>query len=290
MPIKRFEDNPIIRPGMDPRIGSNINGPSLIKVPDWVEHPLGKYYLYFAHHQGTFIRMAYADCLEGPWTVYSPGVLDMADSFFEMHIASPDVHVLHEQRQIRMYFHGFTRQPPVGQWTRLALSGDGLAFKGLPEILGESYWRAFWWKGYWYTLEMPGTFRRSVDGVTGFEQGPRLFTLDMRHAAVTLDGDELTVFYSNAHDCPERILKTTMTLHPDWHQWQIAPPVTFLEPERDYEGADCALAPSLRGAAHERVRQLRDPCIFEEDGRTYLLYSVAGESGIAIGEILSDGT
>jgi hypothetical protein len=32
------------------------------------------------------------------------------------------------------------------------------------------------------------------------------------------------------------------------------------------------------------VRQLRDPAIFEEDGRRYLLYSVAGEQGIAIGE------
>jgi hypothetical protein len=32
--------------------------------------------------------------------------------------------------------------------------------------------------------------------------------------------------------------------------------------------------------------QLRDPAIFEDDdGRTYLLYSVAGESGIAIAEL-----
>ena len=27
---------------------SNINGPSLVRVPEWVENPLGKYYLYFA--------------------------------------------------------------------------------------------------------------------------------------------------------------------------------------------------------------------------------------------------
>jgi len=31
---------------------------------------------------------------------------------------------------------------------------------------------------------------------------------------------------------------------------------------------------------------LRDPAIFEEYGRIYLLYSVAGESGIAIAELL----
>jgi hypothetical protein len=36
------------------------------------------------------------------------------------------------------------------------------------------------------------------------------------------------------------------------------------------------------------VNQLRDPAIFEEDGRTYLLYAVAGESGIAIAELWPD--
>jgi hypothetical protein len=33
------------------------------------------------------------------------------------------------------------------------------------------------------------------------------------------------------------------------------------------------------------VNQLRDPAIFEEDGRIYLLYAIAGEQGIAIGEL-----
>ena len=36
------------------------------------------------------------------------------------------------------------------------------------------------------------------------------------------------------------------------------------------------------------LNQLRDPAIFEEDGRIYLLYAVAGESGIAIAEVLID--
>jgi len=33
------------------------------------------------------------------------------------------------------------------------------------------------------------------------------------------------------------------------------------------------------------VRQLRDPGIYRENGKTYLLYSVAGENGIAIAEL-----
>ncbi|GIT64032.1 MAG: hypothetical protein Ct9H300mP22_4320 [Gammaproteobacteria bacterium] len=44
----------------------NIQGPSLIKVPEWIENPLGKYYLYFADHKGLYIRLAYADELQDP--------------------------------------------------------------------------------------------------------------------------------------------------------------------------------------------------------------------------------
>ena len=39
----RLGDRPIITPEMDARMGGNIQGPSLIKVPDWVEDPLGNY-------------------------------------------------------------------------------------------------------------------------------------------------------------------------------------------------------------------------------------------------------
>ena len=80
MRVERFPDNPIIHPdmpGLAGELGANISGPSLLRVPEWVERPLGQYYMYFAHHQGAFIRMAYADALAGPWTVHEPGVLHM---------------------------------------------------------------------------------------------------------------------------------------------------------------------------------------------------------------------
>lgn len=60
----------------------NVNGPAVILVPEWVENPLGRYYLYFAHHKGDFIRLAYADQIEGPWKIYEPGVLSLTDSGF----------------------------------------------------------------------------------------------------------------------------------------------------------------------------------------------------------------
>lgn len=287
MKIVRFTRNPIITPNMDSQMGSNINGPSLIRAPEWVEKPLGRYYLYFAHHHGKYIRLAYAEELEGPWTTYEAGTLKLEDSFCINHVASPDVHVDDDKREIRMYYHG-----PVSegvQRTRVATSKDGVNFKAFPEILGVSYFRVFQWGGYYYALGMPGIFYRSRTGLSNFVQGPTRFTKDMRHSALKLDGNTLSVFYSIVHDCPERILLSTIELEPDWVTWQESESKTVLEPERDYEGATLPLEPSVRGWARERVRQLRDPAIFREEGRTYLLYSVAGEQGIAIAEVREQG-
>jgi hypothetical protein len=104
----------------------------------------------------------------------------------------------------------------------------------------------------------------------------------MRHTALKLDGSQLSVFYTNAGDCPERILLATLDLRSDWQRWQASAPVVVLEPELDYEGVNQPRQPSRRALATEPVCQLRDPAIFREAGRTYLLYAVAGERGIAM--------
>lgn len=92
--VQRFATNPLITPASSPTLGENINGPSVIRVPSWLPNPLGRYYLYFAHHAGTFIRLAYADDVQGPWRIYEPGTLHLEDApAFYDHIASPDVHV-----------------------------------------------------------------------------------------------------------------------------------------------------------------------------------------------------
>lgn len=294
MRVRRFLENPIIRPHMDGRMGDNVNGPSLIRVPDWVERPLGRYYLYFAHHDGRYIRLAYADDLHGPWRTHEPGVLPLAASHFAGHIASPDVHVDDERRQIRLYYHGAENPSGTGgkgggggpQFSRVAISRNGLDFEALPEILGRPYMRLFQWDGYHYALAMPGVMYRSRDGLTGFEEGPTLFASTQRHTALKLDGDRLSVFYTHAGDCPERILLATIRLTPDWTTWRASDPVPVLEPELEYEGGHLALEPSKRGLVMGPVRQLRDPAIYREGGRTCLLYSVAGEYGIAIAELL----
>lgn len=132
---------------------------------------------------------------------------------------------------------------------------------------------------------MPGVFYRSVDGLADFEPGPQFFTKDMRHSAVHVKENVLHVLFSNAGDSPERILHATLDLQPDWRSWRVSEPRVVLEPQMAYEGVDLPLEPSVRGWAPEPVRQLRDPCVFEEHGKLYLLYSVAGEHGIALARL-----
>lgn len=297
--VTRLGDGPIIVPNMDSRMGSNIQGPSLIRVPDWVENPLGEYYLYFADHRGTYIRLAYADSITGPWRMHEAGSLQLEESYFPTtcppcslaegargslyaHIASPDVHVDNENRKIMMYVHG----RGVGrQFTRLALSDDGLKFEGMEEDLGRPYFRVIQHEDYHYALSMPGYMYRSQDGKSNFQAGPRLFNDNMRHSALLIRENKLHVFWTEAGYAPERILLSTIDLSGDWMSWQESEAVEILRPETEWEGALLENAPSRRGHIDERVNQLRDPAIFEEDGRVYLLYAIAGEHGIAVAEL-----
>ena len=54
-----------------------------------------------------------------------------------------------------------------------------------------------------------------------------------------------------------------------------------------HDGADEPLVASQRGAVNHPVNQLRDPCVFEDEGRTFLFYAVAGESGIGVAELIA---
>lgn len=71
----------------------------------------------------------------------------------------------------------------------------------------------------------------------------------------------------------------------DWHRWRASGPVTVLRPERSYEGSDLPIEVSQPDDAPGRVHQLRDPAIFKEGRRRYLLHSIAGESDLAIAKL-----
>ncbi|MFP4173118.1 MAG: hypothetical protein ACLFV4_09430 [Candidatus Hydrogenedentota bacterium] len=291
--VERFEANPIIHREMHGLIGdrgANINGPSLIRVPDWVEDPLGEYYLYFAHHNGSYIRLAYADALEGPWKIHEPGVLDLEETPGRGHVASPDVHVDRDEQRIRMYHHAPNpTDGPEGQGAYVALSEDGLEFEALDEYLGLFYFRVFERDGWHYALAKyfndGGILYRSPDGLTDFEEGPRILPR-VRHKALWEHDDKLYVFFSRGGDTPEHIMVSRIeNLDDDWEEWRFTEPQTVLKPEKDYEGADEPIETSSFGSTYDFVHQLRDPAIHEEDGRLYMLYSTAGERAIAIAEL-----
>ena len=183
-----------------------------------------------------------------------------------------------------MYFHGLSAWRT--QRTRAAISTDGIRFTARPELFGPSYFRVFRHGGAHYALAMPGILFRSADGLSGFEQGPTLFEPLMRHAALFKRGEVLWVFWTRVTDAPERILVSRIALRGDWRSWREEPAVELMRPETDWEGADQPNAPSWRSAINNRVNQLRDPCILEDAGKTWLYYAVAGEAGIAVAELL----
>ena len=285
---RRLPGNPIVKPESDASIGTNINGPSLIRVPAWIAKPLGRYYLYFANHNGKYIRLAYADRLQGPWKIYEPGTLQLSQSFFTDHIASPEAIVDEASHQIRLYYHGLTPEEGT-QHTRVALASDGIHFKAIQEPVGKgsAYWRLFHYDGWWMALAMPGKLFRSRDGLTPFEPGPRLFSSvpSQVHNAVLVQGDTLNVFYTRAGDTPERILFSRVEMLPDWTLWKPSPAQECLAPTEKWEGADLPIAAGRIGAVDKPIRALRDPALYQEAGKTYLLYAIAGESGIAIAEV-----
>ena len=338
--VARFKENPLIRPEMlAGRDGTNICYPSLIQVPAWLPNPLGKYYLYFADHKGAYIRLAYANQVEGPWKIYEPGTLRLdtvvaavraaqpasAPEIEGKHIASPDVHVDDERREIRMYFH--LSLPPSQVWghrSGIALSADGISFRPIgTKPIGEPYFRVFRRDGYYFALDRVGALTRSRDGLSDFEAGNPAFSEavgnktrgtglttigtrnalkresgetdslpgEIRHSGLKIDGDVLTVFFSRGGDLPEHLMCAQAKLTGDWTSWRLSPPVSVLLPTMDYEGGNMPLEAATNQGMQKMprplFRELRDPYIFRDGSKTYLLYSVAGERGIA-GALLSD--
>ena len=311
----RFKNNPIITADMLPskEEGDDINGPCLIKAPDWLPDKLGKYYLYFAHHKGKYIRLAYADDLHGPWKIYKPGTLHIEDCVCNnapfasgesirhtgaenagdevAHIASPDVLIDSANKQLVLYFHcPLEYKGKKGQYSLCAVSTDGIHFKADSTVLGDSYFRVFKYGNYYYSLARTGIVGRSTNGITTFERANNPFdTKDsashLRHVAVKVEGNTLYVFYSRIGDAPECILFSTINLNDDWHNWKASPPLAVVAPETAYEGVDLPVEKSNAGLYYGKVRQLRDPYLYVENNKWYLLYAAAGESAIAIGEL-----
>lgn len=311
----------VIDSSTDPSIGSNIQGPSVIRTPPWIADALGTYLMYFADHKGDHIRLAFADDVAGPWTVVPGGCLSLADSKFLVdapsagsdevdeivalydelydgyesvdmiadltapHIASPDVRVDEQNQTIEMWFHGL--ESLGWQVTRHATSADGQEFSVGEPVFDGTYLRTFRHEGEQYGLAMPGRLLKRTGGPTEFEVGPTLLPPTSRHMAAWVDGEVVRVLYTNVGDAPERIMMVEIDTSADWSEWTSSGPVELLRPQEPWEGAELLLVPSIRSFWPEPANQLRDPYVFiDEDAGTYLFYAVAGECGIAVARIV----
>ena len=192
----KYPDPLIIQPNMLPnKDGDNINGPSLIKVPNWVKNPLGKYYLYFSHHDGKYIRMAYSDNIEGPYTIHLDGTLKLENTPGRDHIASPDVHIDNDKQEIVMYYH-----TPYDDWqyTFKATSKNGIDFISEDNNLGLFYFRVFKWNNRTFSIAK----NKNISGISyelinsKWVEQKTNFIPNMRHAAVLVEDNKVYVFYS----------------------------------------------------------------------------------------------
>jgi hypothetical protein len=291
------------------KAGSNICGPSVIKVPSWVKNPLGKYYMYFARHSSSamkdsYIRFAYADSPLGPWTADQSKVLrreqllDIARVKSgeskkpirkKQHIASPDVIVDHKNKQFVMYFHGSYK----GHNTGAAVSKDGLNWEDKDIDLGHPYLRVFENKGTYYGFSQGPRQNKSsriikLNGMFEVADTKIIPETNWRHVALLKRANKLLVFYSRYGDTPGRIMASSFDVSdPDIQKWSTPSKlIEVLKPEHEYEGSKLPLKPS--GSGRSNLNELRDPCILEDDGKVYLYYSVKGEVGIAAAELFID--
>ena len=318
----RFPQNPLVSVSTSPSLGDNVNGPSVIRVPAWIEHPLGRYYMYFAHHKGAYIRLAYADALTGPWRIYEPGVLQVGDTIFYRpqpdppnspptlytHVASPEISLDEAHKRMVMYVHGmwtdlhawpsdpgaalkWIADNHYAQFTQTTVSSDGLHFEPQPGVtLRSSYLRAFRWNGEYYGMARLGVLAKTSDPLSRFGTGPNPFDNSpyahrVRHVAVLLRGNTLYVFYSGIGDAPEKILLSTIALEGDWSTWKASPPVEVLAPRERYECPNLPVVPSKPGESEGPENALRDPAVFEDGGKVTLFYSVCGEQGIGAADV-----
>jgi len=260
--------------------GNNINGPSLIKVPKWIKSPLGKYYLYFSHHNGKYIRMAYSDKIIGPYKIYKEGVLHIKNSPGNDHIASPDVHVDLENNMITMFYHTCFNKD---QYTFESFSKDGISFKSHNINLGSYYFRVFRFKKQLYSIakgfDNYGKIYKKVNNEWKIIYEKLI--KNIRHTAILVEDDMIYLFYSLIGDLQESIYCCNLNIN----NFITTNKYKLLKPTLKYEGYNFTKKNSKIGMEKKFVNQVRDPGIFINKRDKYLLYSVSGEKGIAIAKL-----
>lgn len=264
----------------------------------------GRFHCFFGHHHGRHIRLAHADDLAGPWTIHRSGVVPHSSvpafNLPDGHVASPEA--ILDGEHLTLFVHGALTPeahadydcplPRGGSQATVALqSTDGIAFATPSPILAPFYLRLFQ-HGDWYGISWGGLLLRAADGLRRpFDPSHRI-TLEhtIRHVAIDRHPDGRTlVYFTVTGACPESILRGRLDTAGDWTTWQLVDIEEVRRPTATWEGADLVAEPSSKGAAFEPANALRDPAVLRVGDEAWLLWSVAGEQGIAVGRIVEGG-
>lgn len=246
----------------------NINGPTVFKRPAFFQEG-PKWIMYFAHHIGNGIRIAESENLIYGWKVRDETILDLKKIPGNGHIASPEIEVLSDR--LNLYYHCNYNDD---QYTFKASTYDGKNWEYDREIQGYFYFRIIE-KDYAISKykNNGGIWYKRQNG----KFVPNGFILPkMRHCCY-FNGK---LYWSEIGDMPECIYRADLSLS----NFVIKNIEKVITPTEYYE-IKGNLAPSNSGSA-TNVTEVRDPFVIENESQTYIFYTVCGEEGIAIAEIL----
>lgn len=164
-----------------------------------------------------------------------------------------------------MYYHGLNNFG--SQKTRVTISKDGLNFVAKKKIVGWPYFRKFTYKKKDYALSMPGVIYKNTGNIEDLLAVNQVMEENIRHSAVLVYGDTLIVLFTRKGDAPERIFGTTIDFKLPSTLWKITEPYEIFRAEKDWEGGNLPVYPSIESAINTPVNQIRDPAIFKENGK-----------------------
>jgi hypothetical protein len=274
--------------------GENINGPTVVQIRfGLLKKPF--YLLFFAHHHGKFIRVAFSRLPNGPFIrIHAWGLHWVWNPLSERrgHVASPESVLVDGKRYLLT--HSPSRRLPK-QKTYAARLYLGF-FSPRPRLtLLPGYARFFSWDKQVYAV----THGRGLYRIKGPDWRPQELELDVREAIHLPDleasvgirhpfilpiGDNLLYFFTRRGDSPERIFASLLYFNTDKCA-SLGKPIEVLRPEMPFEGSELPTRPSAGGIARNSENAVRDPFVLELDGKYILYYAVQAERGIACAEL-----
>lgn len=277
----------------------NINGPSCLRTPNFIKNPLGKYLLYFAHHAGKFIRIAYSDEIFTNWKILNHRINKVSEkTIFHDHVASPDLYVDNVENKIYMFFHSRIKGSRMQQ-TFLSKSNDGINF----ELVGDSLDLPFYFRhvitetktfavtkgGNMYVNSISPIISawRALNNINSGNSNEEVMHNkfgSIRHVSLIYYMKTLIVFYTKIGDAPERIYAAKIEEN-EKGLWLISKEFEITRPELNFEGVNLNITASVSGPSLQEENSLRDPYVLQDGENYYIFYACAGESGIAVGKL-----